>query len=99
MAKGREKIEALLDRSLGEPPERKAFHVIGNPTIHVDGDRATSSVIWTYVSHDDDGYPFALQLGHYEDVLAREDGRWRFERRTISRDLGYSPRDPDRPSR
>jgi len=26
--------------------------------------------------------------GHYEDVLAREDGRWRFKRRSSSVDVG-----------
>ena len=34
-----------------------------------------------------------LQLGHYRDDLEREDGVWRFRRRNISRDLGYSPLD------
>jgi uncharacterized protein (TIGR02246 family) len=94
-AKGRDGIRALLDRRLGprEGPRKQAFHLVGNPTIEVDGERATSTVIWAYVTHDEDGFPLILQLGHYRDELAREDGRWRFRRRDISRDLGFSPLD------
>ena len=102
-ARGREAITALLDRRLepeeGAPPRRAAFHLVGSPTIEVDGDRATSDVIWAYVTHDDAGYPLILQLGHYRDDLRRERDRWRFARREISRDFGYSPLDPKRPPR
>jgi 3-phenylpropionate/cinnamic acid dioxygenase small subunit len=95
-AKGREAIRALLNRRLGAddaPPRRKAFHLIGNPTIQVEGDRATSIVTWAYLTHDDAGFPLLLQFGHYRDRLTRDQGRWRFERRDISRDLGFSPLD------
>jgi ketosteroid isomerase-like protein len=95
-ARGRRAIRELLDKRLGDGGERalrKAFHHIGQPTIAVDGDRATSRVLWFFVTHDDGDYPLILQHGHYEDELAREDGRWRFRRRTITRDFGYSPLD------
>jgi 3-phenylpropionate/cinnamic acid dioxygenase small subunit len=99
-ATGRDAIRALLDERLGAasgPPRTPAFHLVGNPVIQVDGDRATSSVLWAYITHDERGYPLILQLGHYRDELAREDGVWRFRRREISRDLGFSPLDaPDR---
>ncbi len=102
-AKGREAIAALLDWRLdpdaGAPPRRPAFHLVGSPSIEVDGDDASSEVVWAYVTHDDDGYPLLLQIGHYRDRLRREDGRWRFARREISRDFGYSPLDPARPPR
>jgi len=95
VAKGRGAIRELLDARLkGDGgPRRTAFHQIGNPTIDVDDDRATSRVMWLYVTHDDAGYPLTLQVGHYDDVLVRDDGRWRFARRTITRDFGYSPLD------
>ena len=70
-----------------------AFHLVANPNIQLDGDRATSTVIWAYVTHDDErlsDHPPARPL---RDVLAREDGVWRFRRRDISRDLGCSPLD------
>jgi uncharacterized protein (TIGR02246 family) len=93
-AKGREAIRALLDDRLGadpRAPRKTAFHLIGNPIIAVDGDRATSSALWAYITHDDEGYPTILQLGRYSDVLVRDEGRWRFERRDITRELGFSP--------
>ena len=96
-AKGREAIVELLERRLGSGPgrtvQKTAFHLVGNPDIELDGDEATSVVIWAYVTHDDAGFPIILQLGHYRDTLAREDGAWRFRRREISRDLGFSPLD------
>ncbi len=93
-AKGRDAIRALLDDRLGDDPSaprKTAFHLIGNPVIKLDGDRATSNALWAYITHDEQGYPMILQLGHYTDVLSREDGHWRFLRREISRDLGFSP--------
>jgi uncharacterized protein (TIGR02246 family) len=94
-AKGRAAIRDLLDARLkgDRPAPRAAFHQIGNATIEVDGDRATSRVLWAYVTHDDGNYPLILQVGHYDDQLVREDGRWRFQRRTITRDFGFSPLD------
>ncbi len=89
-AKGRDAIRALLDDRLGGP-RKTAFHLVGNPSITVEGDRATSDALWAYITHDEQGYPMILQLGHYADELARENGRWRFVRRAISRDLGFSP--------
>jgi 3-phenylpropionate/cinnamic acid dioxygenase small subunit len=95
-ATGREAIRALLEDRLqdgGDRALRAAVHVIGQPVIRVDGDEATSRVVWFFVTYDDGNYPLILQLGHYEDVLARERGRWRFKRRTITRQFGYSPLD------
>jgi uncharacterized protein (TIGR02246 family) len=95
-AKGREAIVALLEQRLGSAPERPrktAYHLVGTPVLEVDGDRATSTVFWAYITHDDEGFPIILQAGHYRDDLARVDGAWRFRRRDISRDLGFSPLD------
>jgi 3-phenylpropionate/cinnamic acid dioxygenase small subunit len=100
-AQGRDAIVALLERRLAdaaEAPRPEAFHLVASPDIQVDGDTATSTVLWAYVTHDDDGFPMILQLGHYRDELAREDGAWRFRRRDISRDLGFSPLDAPRRS-
>jgi 3-phenylpropionate/cinnamic acid dioxygenase small subunit len=94
-AKGRAAIQALLDKRLdtGDAPRRTAVHFVGSPTINVDGETATSEVVWTYVTNDADGYPVMFQLGRYRDELVLEEGRWRFKRRTITRELGYSPMD------
>jgi uncharacterized protein (TIGR02246 family) len=94
-AKGRAEIQDLLDARLkgDRPAPRTAFHQIGNATIEVAGDRATSRVMWAYMTHDDGSYPLILQVGHYDDELVRDGGRWRFARRTITRDFGFSPLD------
>jgi len=102
-AQGREAIRSLLEMRLqprqGAPARPKAFHLVGSPTIEIDGDSATSAVLWAYVTHDEAGFPLLLQLGHYRDELRREGERWRFRRRRISRDLGFSPLDLPLPER
>ena len=95
-ARGRAAIVALLEHRLGLQPDQPrpgAVHLNGSPAVTLDGDRATSVVIWAYVTHDEEGFPLLLQLGHYYDELVREDGQWRFQRRRITRDLGFSPLD------
>jgi uncharacterized protein (TIGR02246 family) len=95
-AAGRDAIVALLEERLASAPDRprrRAFHLVGNATIEVGEDTATSVALWAYLTHDDDGFPMILQLGHYRDDLVRERGAWRFKRRAISRDLGFSPLD------
>lgn len=92
-ATGPDAIRELLERRLGGPdaPRRTAFHIVANPEIQLDGDRATVRVLWAYVTGGEDGFPMIFQLGHYDDVLVRERGRWRIERHQITRDLGFSP--------
>lgn len=92
-ARGPAAIQELLERSIGPTlaTKRTAFHWLGGPAIAVDGDRATSRVLWAYLTHDDAGAPTLLQSGHYDDELVREDGRWCFARRAITRDFGVSP--------
>jgi uncharacterized protein (TIGR02246 family) len=90
-ARGHEAIEALMNSMLGsdlaiEPGGE--FHVFANPTVELDGDRASGRVMWLYITADEAGYPRLQQMGHYEDVLVREDGRWRFESRDWPRDIG-----------
>jgi hypothetical protein len=92
-ARGPRAIEALMNSMLGsdlalEPGGE--FHVFANPDVEVEvgADRATSRVMWLYFTADDDGWPQLGQMGHYEDVLIREDGRWRFESRDWPRDVG-----------
>ena len=52
--------------------------------ITVDGDRATASSLWMHVRRGDDDRPLLPTLGGYDDELIREDGRWRFLRRSVS---------------
>ena len=63
------------------------IHVVANPEITVDGDRAHSRSTWIYVVRADDNSPDLCKVGHYEDELIREDGAWRFLRRFAPTDM------------
>src|SRR5919197_3381078 len=54
-ATGPAEIEALLDRTMDHwsGDELKTYHLIANPVIDVDGDRATSESMWVYVVRDE----------------------------------------------
>jgi ketosteroid isomerase-like protein len=93
-AKGPAAIQALVEAMpgslLGSAPGDD-FHVVINPLIELDADdpdRARAEVTWLYVVKGDDGLPSPAKLGHYDDQLVREDGRWRFLRREAPTDIG-----------
>jgi SnoaL-like protein len=65
-------------------PGSTLWHWISDPVITVDGDRATASSLWMHVRRGDDDRPLLPTLGGYDDELIREDGRWRFLRRSVS---------------
>jgi ketosteroid isomerase-like protein len=90
-AKGQAAILELMNSMLGPdlaPETGKDFHVFANPIIDLDGDTATVRSFWLYVTPDESGYPHLAQMGHYEDVVTRENGRWRFKSRDWPRDIG-----------
>src|SRR5262249_41881094 len=101
--KGRAAIQALVEAMrgslLGSGPGED-FHVVVNPLIELDAgnpDRARAEVTWLYVVKGEDGGPALAKLGHYEDELVREAGRWRFLRRAAPTDIGLcaaAPRPP-----
>ena len=83
-------VEAMPGSLLGSAPGDD-FHVVINPLIELDADdpdRARAEVTWLYVVKGDDGLPSPAKLGHYDDQLVREDGRWRFLRREAPTDIG-----------
>ena len=71
-------IQEVLDKNLG-PQVRghlpEAIHVMNNQRIDIDGDTATTVVVWFYLTSDDDGVPTVLQSGRYRDDLVRDNGR------------------------
>lgn len=84
-------IQAMLESELpGNPPApgETTWHLLANPIVDVDGDRATARVMWVLLRRDAGDRPGIAVTGHYEDVLAREDGRWRFKRRRSFVDVG-----------
>ena len=93
-AKGPAAIQALVEAMpgslLGSAPGDD-FHVVVNPLIELDAadpGRARAEVTWLYVVKGDDGLPALAKLGHYDDQLVREGGRWRFLRREAPTDIG-----------
>ena len=79
-AKGRAEIKALMQRVMGAMASSN-YHLVTNPTITLDGDRAHSTVMWSVVDSGPAGAPTLTMLGRHVDVLVREDGRWKFEQR------------------
>jgi len=94
VAKGPAAIQALVEGMpgslLGSAPGED-FHLVVNPQIDLDPadpDRATADVTWLYVVKGEGGGPALAKLGHYEDELVRQEGRWRFLRRAAPTDIG-----------
>jgi hypothetical protein len=78
----------------GGPPAH-SVHLLTNPQIHVDGDRATALSKWTFVAPNAEGRPAPAMVGHYVDALVREDGTWKFLRREAWGDVPFA--DPNAP--
>jgi uncharacterized protein (TIGR02246 family) len=79
-ATGREAIKALMTRTL-EGSVGETFHIITSPRVVLDGDTASSTVMWTVVTGDDQGGAKVTMLGHHIDELVRVGNRWYFQRR------------------
>ena len=89
-AKGPDAIFALMDKSIGHNPLPNGsgtFHVMTNDQIKIDGDRASSTTKWLYITAAEDNSPKLTYLGHYDDEFVRENGRWRFLKRQSVSDI------------
>jgi uncharacterized protein (TIGR02246 family) len=98
-ATGPEEILAMLRKSLGpmppyDPNKVRSFHLMTNCVIRVDGDRASATSRWTNFARTDDNKLVPRLAGRYEDVLVREDGKWKFLSREAPRDIP----NPDTPA-
>ena len=88
-AKGRDVIRnTLVERLDGIPA---GYHYYSNTVIELDGDTAEMWVMFAYVQPDSEAWPKSWLTGHYNDELRRENGRWAFERVTITIDIGFAP--------
>jgi uncharacterized protein (TIGR02246 family) len=89
-AQGRAAIFDLVDGMRGSLLTDQGgddVHVAVNEVIELDGDRATALSTWVYILRGDGDVPVLAKIGHYEDVLTREDGRWKFLRREAPTDI------------
>jgi 3-phenylpropionate/cinnamic acid dioxygenase small subunit len=91
VAHGRDDVRQLIEPLM--PPEERGRHLLSQPLITVDGDSATATTDYCFVSQ-------GLQItsaGRYHDRLVRDGGRWRIAARQIVF-LGQQPRGfPDDP--
>ena len=79
-AKGPAAIKDLMQRTLGSRVGT-SYHVIANPIIKLDGDRATTNVSWIVVVMGKDGQPAIPMFGHHADEVVRTVQGWKFQRR------------------
>ena len=89
-ARGPEAIFRLMDETIGHNPLPEGsgtVHVMSNFQIEIDGDRATATTKWLYLTPSDDDSPRATFLGHYDDEFIRENGEWKFLKRQSVSDI------------
>jgi len=90
--RGRAAIQSSLEKAITGNASRLLapdFHVFFNPSIQVEGDRATAQSKGAYVIPDTGapaGAPGASRMVFftvYDDVLVRRGGHWLFQQRTL----------------
>jgi uncharacterized protein (TIGR02246 family) len=89
-AKGPDGIFALVDGMRGTlltDAGGDDVHVAVNEVIELDGDRARVTSTWVYLIRADGDVPEVSKIGHYDDVVTREDGHWKFLRRVAPMDI------------
>jgi uncharacterized protein (TIGR02246 family) len=79
-AKGREAIRELMTAALGDRVG-STYHIVSSPRVALDGDTATSTVMWSVAALADDGLARVTMVGHHVDQLVKRGGRWWFLRR------------------
>ena len=88
--KGPAAIQAFMEKNIPGPNTAHNYHLLSNFEIEVHGDTATAWSRWAFVVPGPDGKPTIAQGGRYDDLLVRENGHWKFKRRTASNDLPSS---------
>jgi uncharacterized protein (TIGR02246 family) len=79
-AKGRAAIVELMTK-VKERAQTASFHLVTNPIVRLDGDRASGEVLWTVIKPDAAGKLEVAMFGRHYDELVRERGRWRISKR------------------
>ena len=63
------------------------FHLFANETIQVNGDEAVAVSKGIFVVPTEADTPEMVMMATYNDVLVRDNGRWKFKRRVVHSDL------------
>jgi ketosteroid isomerase-like protein len=78
---GGARYEAIPEGATSRPRTR---HQIINHVIDVDGDTATTTAYWfAMTNRTPQNDVQLLYMGHYEDILVRENGQWLFKSRKV----------------
>jgi uncharacterized protein (TIGR02246 family) len=92
-AKGPAAILAMMNKYIGtapfDPRNVKGFHLLTNIVVHLDGDHATAWSRIVYMVRTKDDKPAPAMGGHYDDVLIRENGHWKFLRRVVMMEIPF----------
>jgi hypothetical protein len=87
LTRGRAAIQSLLEQQITSNPAHlpePAFHLFFNPSIEVNGDRATAHSKGAYLIPDlKNGGAQIIFFVSYHDALVRQGGQWVFSRREI----------------
>lgn len=89
-AKGSAAIRKLMEDTIGQSTDKKAppnYHLFMNDSIRVSGKQAEATTKWLFMVQGEKGGPQPMYLGHYEDTFIRENGRWKFLKRTVHTDI------------
>jgi ketosteroid isomerase-like protein len=84
-------IKAFMEKNMAGPNTQKNYHLLSNFVIAVNGDTATAWSRWAFVVPSAQGGALISQAGRYDDTLIRENGRWKFKKRTAGNDTGTRP--------
>lgn len=97
-ARGPGEIRDMLEKVFARIPPGKygnSFHIMSSMVIEVDGDTATSWSRWTWFVEGENGKPVPQRAGHYEDILVKEEGRWKFKHRLTVTELPSATKDAE----
>lgn len=73
-----------------KPGEIRTLHIVTNLSFRIAGDTAVGGAYWQTIGISG-GHTGVLSAGHYEDVLKKEGGQWKFAKRVIVSDLAPPP--------
>jgi len=90
--KGQAAIRQMLESTMGPAlaPNRANYHLVSNPRIDIDGDRATATSRYLFMMRGPDGRPTPSLAGVYHDELVRIGGQWKIKRR-VADDIMPTP--------
>ena len=87
--KGPANIKAFMEKNMGTGANTtNNYHLLSNFVINVSGDTATAWSRWAFVQPQQSGGAVIAQAGRYDDAFVRENGVWKFKKRTAGNDTG-----------